>query len=335
MCLAMKTRPTLEAYLQEILGVAPTLRGLSASETKRAPLFLRSAYNFAEVTLFGQRVILGVRRDDGGETTPGEYAKHISLIRTAMGTPVALVLPRIAPYFRNRLVRQGVPFVVPGRQMFLPFLAVDLREREPRLPKERGSSLSAAAQALLLRHLLGYAVAARPLKDVASDLGYSNMTLTNVANELDGLHLCEVVRDGRTRQLAFALRGVDLWKRALDHLISPVRARRWSRRAKTKHPKMLAAGLTVFERYTDIADDRLPTFAIWQHEYRRRVERGDLAECESSDDADAAVEVWAYDPARLVDGDCVDRLSLYLALRDTTDERVQKELKRLLGDTKW
>ncbi|MBI5535615.1 MAG: hypothetical protein HY898_22990 [Deltaproteobacteria bacterium] len=331
----MKTPPALEAYLAEILGVAPTVRSLSASEANRAPLFVRSAYNFAEVTLFGQRVILGVRRDDGGESTPGEYAKQIAVIRSALGARVALVLPRAAPYFRNRLVRQGVPFLVPGRQMFLPFLAVDLREREPRLPKERGPSLSAPAQALLLLHLLGHAVAGRPLKEVASDLGYSNMTLTNVANELERLNLCEVVRDGRTRQLAFAQRGADLWRRALDHLTSPVRARRWIRRTKTKHPKLLAAGMTALERYAEIADDRLPTFALWQHEYRRRLERGDMVGCESADEADAAVESWTYDPTRLVDGDCVDRLSLYLALRDTTDERVQKELKRMLGEVKW
>lgn len=331
----MKTPPALEAYLEEILGVVPSFRRLSASETKRVPLFLRSAYNFEEATLFGQRVILGVRRDDDGVTTPGEYARHLALIRSALGAPVALLLPRVAPYFRNRLVRLGVPFLVPGRQMFLPFLAVDLREREPKLPKERGSSLSAAAQVLLLRHLLGHAVAGRPLKNVASDLGYSNMTLTNVAKELEGLALCEVVRDGRARQLAFALRGLDLWNHALKHLTSPVRARRWIRRAKTVHPKLLAAGMTALERYTDIADDPIPTFALGQHEFRRRIERGDLVDCQSADEADAAVESWTYDPARLVDRDCVDRLSLYLALRDSTDERVQKELKRLLGEMKW
>jgi hypothetical protein len=30
---------------------------------------------------------------------------------------------------RKRLVREGVPFIVPGAQMFLPMLMVDLRER--------------------------------------------------------------------------------------------------------------------------------------------------------------------------------------------------------------
>jgi hypothetical protein len=170
---------------------------------------------------------------------------------------------------------------------------------------------------------------------VASDLGYSNMTLTNVANELEASGLCEVVRDGRTRHLAFGRRGADLWKRALDHLSTPLRARRWIRRPKAGQPRMLVAGMTALERYTEIADDPIPTFALWQHEYRRGRERGDIVECESADEADAAVESWAYDPARLVDGDCVDRLSLYLALRDMTDERVQKELKRLLGEVKW
>ena len=48
----------------------------------------------------------------------------------------------------------------------------------------------------------------------------------------------------------------------------------------------------------------------------------------------AAIEGWRYDPTTLATGDCVDRLSLYLALRDTADERVRKELRTLLADSR-
>jgi hypothetical protein len=60
------------------------------------------------------------------------------------------VLPPAAFPVRNGLVRNGVPFIVPRRQMFLPFLAVDLRERGARRPRPRRDVLSGAAQALVL-----------------------------------------------------------------------------------------------------------------------------------------------------------------------------------------
>ena len=97
----------------------------------------------------------------------------------------------------------------------------------------------------------------------------------------------------------------------------------------------LIAGMTALERYTLIAADPVPTFALWQKEYRARVEQGDIVGCEGPDEAEAQIECWAYDPGRLAYGDGVDRLSLYLSLRNTADERVQKELRALLEGVEW
>jgi hypothetical protein len=47
------------------------------------------------------------------------------------------------------------------------------------------------------------------------------------------------------------------------------------------------------------------------------------------------VEVWSYPPKATADGPVVDRLSLYLSLRGTADERVEVALNQLLEDMKW
>jgi DNA-binding MarR family transcriptional regulator len=259
----------------------------------------------------------------------------MDLLRAAMGTDVALVLPRIPTHVRNRLVQRGVPFIVPGRQMFLPFLAIDLRERDHRPFRGQREALTAAAQAVLLGHLLGKSMQDRPLGELAVMLGYSPMTLSKVADELEAKGLCEVVREGKTRRLGFLDAGRTLWERALPILANPVRARQWVRRWEPGRAGKVAAGLTALERYGSIADDRIPTFALWRNDVRTGLERGDIVACDVPDDAAAAIECWTYDPARLADGDCVDRLSLYLSLRNAPDERVQKELRALLEDVGW
>lgn len=317
------------------MGASPATRDLPASETKKVPLFLRSAYDLTEVTLLSRRVILASQREGHGNATPGEYATHVGLLRKALGADVALALPMLPGYSRNRLIKHGVPFLVPGHQMFLPFLAVDLREREARPPREPRETLSAAAQATLLLQLLQHSVEQRPLKEVATALGYTAMTMTNVANELEAAGLCEVVQQARTRQFVFAVEGRELWDRAMPHLRSPARTRQWIRLSGTQRLSMMAAGTTALERYSAIVGDRIPTYAIWQTEYRRRLSSKRLVVCEVVDDAEAALECWTYDPARLAKGDSVDRLSLYLSLRDSHDERVQKELKTMLEGTKW
>jgi hypothetical protein len=161
------------------------------------------------------------------------------------------------------------------------------------------------------------------------------MTLSKVAGELEAKGLCSVVRSGKTRGLSFISAGRELWEQALPVLSNPVTSRKWVLRWEPVKVLKIAAGMTALERYTAIADDRIPTFALWRNEVRTGLERGDIVGCEGPDEAVAEIECWTYDPARLVDGDCVDRLSLYLSLKDATDERVQKELMALLEGVTW
>ena len=50
---------------------------------------------------------------------------------------------------------------------------------------------------------------------------------------------------------------------------------------------------------------------------------------------DYRIEIWKYNPALLSKGEQVDRLSLYLSLKDSDDERVQKECDTLIDEMKW
>ena len=47
------------------------------------------------------------------------------------------------------------------------------------------------------------------------------------------------------------------------------------------------------------------------------------------------IEIWKYDPKLLSHTGTVDKLSLYLSLKDNDDERVQIELDNLLNDIQW
>ena len=49
---------------------------------------------------------------------------------------------------------------------------------------------------------------------------------------------------------------------------------------------------------------------------------------------ECAVEIWHYDPRKLADGQCVDRLSLALSLRESADERVEMAVEEML-DKVW
>jgi hypothetical protein len=321
-------------YIEEVTGTAPMLEDVEEQRAGRLPLYLRTYYRLMRTHLFGRKLILAIQNPDAEPATPAEYARHHGALRSALNDEAVLVIPRVSSYGRQQLVRLGMPFVVPHRQTYLPPTMVDLRERFPRSPRRPEGRLAAAAQAVLLRHLLGGRVEGTSLRELAGELGYSAMTLSTVRIELESLGLCKPIRAGRSTHMEFLAPARALWERAGPHLRNPVRVRHWVRSMPGKR-HYLQAGITALATMSMVADDDLPTYAMPNRDYLRQLKKGAIVDCRGPEEAQACVQCWAYDPRLLSDGPTVDRLSLYLSLRGTHDERVDKALAGLLEDMPW
>jgi DNA-binding MarR family transcriptional regulator len=330
----MSSHNSFSAYVEEIAGAPPHILPLTHRENAPLPLFLRTLYELNRAELFGRRVLLAFQKEGIEQPTPSEYANHVRKISQIMSMETILVLPRLASYSRNRLVRQGVPFVVSGRQMFLPMLLIDLRERFPRESRKNPAALSAPSQVLVIFYLLGNSVDGISLRELAVRLRYSSMTLSNVRDELESENLSQVVKDGRSRYLRLGSNRMEVWEMTKSRLRSPVKARHWVNWS-SRSPKALVSGLNALTEFSLISEDHLPVFAMRDRDYRKLLETGEMHGCPGPEEADARVEAWKYDPAVLASGATVDRLSLYLSLRDSADERVQIALEGMLQEMSW
>lgn len=322
----------LADYLEGITGERPDLRAFERGQS--LPLFLRERYALRSVSLFGRKCVLALESSDWDPGSPAEYASQASRLQETLGEPVAIVIPKIPSYARNRMVHSGVPFIVPGSQMFLPSLLVDLRERFDRHPRGTGNRLTPATQCILLYHLLRKPIAGVPLRNIAEVVGYSPMNLSRVKDELEAAGLCETVREGRTVVLKFPEQGRSLWERALPLLTSPVRHVHWVRWDRVGYPA-LQSGLTALSHRTLIEDDPIPTYALPHESYRLNLEKGFFHGCPGPSEANLRLEAWSYNPLLLGDNECVDPLSLFLSLQDTADERVHQQLETLIEEVTW
>jgi DNA-binding MarR family transcriptional regulator len=228
----------------------------------------------------------------------------------------------------------GVPFIVPGSQTFIPNSVIDLRERYPQPNAKRRETLGPAAQCTVLYHLLRGSLAGMSLKDIAQKVQYSPIMLSKVKDELEAAGVCKIVRAGRSLVLEFMAAGRPLWEQVQMQLTSPVKKTRWVRWDRPAAPALLA-GMSALSRRTMIADNRLPTFALPLAQFQEFLERGICTSCPDAEHATAQIEVWSYPPERLGDNEMVDPLSLYLSLRNSQDERIQKELEQLIAEVKW
>lgn len=307
---------------------------LVAEPAPALPLFLRERYVFFSTRLFGQKFLLALEKKDWESGSPGEYAKHAENLKANLSDLAVLVLPMVPSYARNRMVQMGIPFIVPGSQIFIPNHLIDLRERFPQPNAKRRETLGPAAQCTVLYHLLRGPLAGISLKEIAQKVQYSPIMLSKVKDELETAGICKVVRSGRSLVLEFIATGLPLWEQVQPQLSSPVKKTRWAQWDRPAAPALLA-GMSALSRRTMIAADRLPTYALPLAKFQDFLERGVCTDCRDAEHATARIEIWSYPPERLGDNEMVDPLSLYLSLRDSQDERVQQQLEQLIAEVKW
>ncbi len=310
-------------YIEQVTGSKPKLE--VPSTTASLPLFLREQFEFAEMELFGRRVLVAVEKTSPDELSASEYARNVAMLRQGLGRDAVLVMAKLPSYVRNRLVREGVPFIVPGAQMFLPMLMIDLRERFSKAESRIQDKLSPVSQLVVIYQILGEPVAHIALAQLGQRLAYSPQAVSLAHKELQDAKLCDVRRTGRMIFLEFRLRGRALWEKAEPLMASPVRRTQWVRWGQPR-ARAVVSGTTALSRLSMLAEDAVPTYAMRDRELVAAFEKGGLLGCGGPDDADARMESWKYDPWALAENGVADPCSLYLSLRRSGDERVQKEI---------
>lgn len=320
----------LRRYLHETLGVEANPMAWPGGD--RVPFFLRERYRFFEAGIDGQRWLFVLDLDDQGEP-PTTVRKHLDLIEGRWDGHAIYVRGQITADRRQRLVAQRVPFVVPGNQQYLPMIGVDFRERFRRRRTEK-TAMSPAAQALFLLALLRGDEELTPTS-TADRLHYSAMTISRAMSELEALGLGEPRSSGRIRRLHVMKPNREAWNQAKEYLRSPVA------REHTIPARMMAemsapvAGLTALARYTMLAAPVNPEFAVARSTWKELSSGSDWSDVTPGEPDTMTVQVWRYDPELFTDSGCVDRLSLFLSLHDTQDERIQSALEDMLEQLPW
>lgn len=327
----MKANSQLTKYLEQILGNPVDLRPLSGDRLSGLPVFLAADYRYWEWRWLDQRVVLA---DVGSEKEPplvADLKSVYQLLSKQFNCPVVFVYPAMDVYRRNRFVQLGLPFIVPGVQLFVPPFA-SLCERFQRTTKPM--KLSTAAQVAILFQLYRQPADGLLLNRWAQLLGYSAMTMTKVRDEMIAHGLCKREEGAKPRGLRFQLQKRELWEAARPFLLSPVKQTQWVR-AQLCPGEFPFAGLTALSKFSLVEDDSLPTYACYVKDWKRLAVIQSGFEICHAEEASARIECWRYDPRRLAEENAVDRLSLFLSLADSPDERVRLACNEIVEAMPW
>ena len=325
--------PAIQKYLHETLGVVAKVRAWAGAG--KLPYFLQDAFEVRELTLLDRQIVLAI---DKQPDKPGftNIKGQLDKLQQLAGLPVVYVTEALASYERRRLIEQKVPFLVPGNQLYLPDLGIDLREYFRKPPTNPETALSPATQAMLIAVLLRKPWRAEwQPAEVFGSLGYTPMTLSRAVKELTAAGIVTLRTAGRTRFLHTERTAAETWERARPLMRSPIKRRFWARPfPKWKASQVKVAGLSALARYSMLTEPQWPIYAISPAQWKGATQAGIETLPEPLPGA-CEWEVWHYRPELLPDSETVDPLSLTLSLQGNTDERVQLALDELKERFPW
>ena len=321
-------------YLHTVLGIAmPAVKPWARAN--ELPYFLRDAFQFSELELLGQPIVLAMGRAEHKQSL-SEVRTWLDRVRALADQPAVYVTDALASYERRRLIEQKVPFIVPGNQLYLPDLGLDLREYFRQRAPAAEAALSPSAQAMLITALLHqpWQVEWQPSK-VALVLGYTPMTLSRVVKELTAAGLATAYTVGRSRWLRMEQPPEQVWERAKPALRTPVKRTVWiAAYGPAGNQQGRLAGLSALARYSMLAEPKWQVYAVSAADWKAATDAG-VRELPEHVAGAQEWQLWRYSPALVPDVATVDALSLTLSLLDSADDRIQLALDELKGQFPW
>lgn len=314
----------LQKYIKEIIGIDLILKPLPQKEMDKLPLYIRSHLKVGEIS--GRNIIFVSRPN----LTPDQYKKLADIIEKNTLKPVVFSFDNLESYNRKRLIQKKIAFIVPGKQMYLPQLFVDIKNYGSTQLK-KAEKLFPAAQCLLFYHLLGNELIGNNFKTIAQKLNYGTMTITRAANVLTNLNLCRI-EGGKEKTLVFEKSKKQIWEDAQVYLLNPVDKDIYTD-DELEFEFIYKSGINALAHYTEIAGTDKNYFAI-SYESSKSLVNKEKIKLVNSPDASTTLQIWKYDPGILASGNVVDPLSLYFTLKDINNERIQGELHNLI-ETLW
>jgi len=294
----------------------------------KLPFFLLNSYDFYEIDLLESHSLLMINKENT-EIRPSEIHNHWKIIQEKYPDECIYVQSVISSYNRQRLIDRNIPFIVPGNQMYLPHLGIDLREHFRKMHNRKTTHVSPATQLVIIDALIHTVNEPTSPRILANKFGYSLMTITRTFKELESLKIGQVLRKKRGCVWIVANKKT-LWEQAKNFLQSPVKKRIW-----LQHRTLdIFSGLSALSHFSMISPPKLPIFAIGIDQWKQLEQLGvDLAP--TSEDADCELEIWNYDPKLFTTTCFADSFSLYLSLQTYEDERVKIALEEMMEKIVW
>lgn len=320
-------------YIRRVTGEEIDIYPPSDQIISDLPLYIKHTYMFHYVSLQNHQILLLSVRDEEVFNVK-QFKSQIDIINDVFGDRiVVLLIKKLSSARRKKLIEKKINFVVPGKQLFIPQIMIELREsfHSSNINKE---NLIPSAQLILLAHLLNRnaEIEQKNFKQLSEKFQYSTMAISKAVSNLKELGICDI-QGGREKHLRFDRNLSELWEKAYPFLISPIHKKVYVDN-KPESNYFLFSNETALAEYSNMAASRQIYLAVDRNTYYGLLKQNEFANLNDYE-GNFCIEVWKYNPILLATNNCIDPLSLYLCLKDVSDERIEAELNGIIKQYIW
>ena len=324
----------ISKYLEEYFGLMTKILPLSKKDLAQLPLYLKGSYVLYTGSIVEQNVIWAKLKSDV-HFTPDQIKKQGQQLQQFLGLPIVFVFDEIESWERKRIIERRISFVQPFRQVYIPEFLLQLNDTKQSSENKAESSfkyLTPPAQCVLLYHLEVASLEKLPFKEIAKKVQYSTMTVSRIIQELHRFEIIEI-EGVKEKSIRFKSLGKELWRNILPILSSPIREV-WFTDQILNNNDFRIGGDSALSNFTMLSESNRKTYVIGKDEFRSMKTLGTLRGLDKKY-GDNRIEVWLYNPAILSENKNVDKLSLYLSMKQEEDERVKGALEDLINEIQW
>lgn len=323
----------LMEYLNDFLGLDAKLEECHATDD--LPLFLTGGREFKILRLGEQKLLIveSGRRRFSSEELIRDYAR----LSEETGLHTVFVFTELSTYQRKTLIRNHVPFILPGAYLYIPFLMISFNEEPCMNPVNATRHLSPMEQMIWLYML--YHNEPQQQIQIAETLHVPQTYVSRSAKRLESLGLIRKFSMGRKGFLDLNRSEGDraqLLDKTWDMMGTPVSQIVTVTTDRPTMNELVIAGETALSNRTMLGLPYKESYAAsrsWIKGHRDAFtyfrDDDEIAPQES-----IILESWRYDPKPLAhaygDDSMADPISVGLSIRDVSDERVEQAVEHLI-----
>lgn len=227
---------------------------------KKLPLVYRGRYDIFKVETNGVLWMALYPKDDVGLVL---LRRDRASVEKMTGLNCAIFFVRTTFYIKEKLMEEGIPFVIDGKQVFLPFIGYLLSKANER------ELTPVHLISFLTQKMLLMAIYERwnevKVSDAAKQLGVSTKSASRCFDELEYLNIGVLGMKGKARVINIPDDREQFWQQIISILRNPV-IRRFILRGDMKLEKK--AGISALCEYSLLSDNVYPTYAVTKKELK-------------------------------------------------------------------